>query len=133
MGAQSKVTGWSFVTVGKEHLRRPVVISAGAHVLLATVSLAAGLLHQEGSTWGEGGPGGAATLRLGERGKRSSAGPEHFDGQPSGHGKPRPAPSGPNSAQAEASGPHAAAGAGENRRSAEPERQARGFDLCEAA
>jgi len=41
-----------------------VLISAGAHILLATVSLAAGLLRTGGSAWGEGGPGGAATVRL---------------------------------------------------------------------
>jgi TonB family protein len=64
MGVHSKATGWSFAAGGKEHLRRPVVISAGAHVLLATVGLASSLLHPAGATWGEGGPGGAATLRL---------------------------------------------------------------------
>ena len=64
MEVQIKTAAWSFAAGGKEHLRRPVVISAGAHVLLATVSLAGSLLHKGGATWGEGGPGGAATVRL---------------------------------------------------------------------
>ena len=56
--------GWSFAGSRKEPLRKPVMISAGAHILLATVSLMAGLLRYSGSTWGEGGPGGAASVRL---------------------------------------------------------------------
>lgn len=64
MGTENRVTGWAFAAGGKAQLRRPVLISAGAHVLLATVSLAGALLRHEGSTWGEGGPGGAALVRL---------------------------------------------------------------------
>src|SRR5688572_25540327 len=64
MGVQNGVEDWSFAAGGKEQLRRPVVISAGAHVLLATVGLAGGLLRYGGSAWGEAGAGGAATVRL---------------------------------------------------------------------
>lgn len=64
MAVHNQGADWAFAAGGKEHLRQPVMISAGVHVLLAIVSVVAALLRQGGSTWGQGGPGGAATVRL---------------------------------------------------------------------
>ena len=60
----NKAIGKDYGAGGAEHLKRPVMISACGHVLLATVSLAAGLMRQGGATWGEGGPGGGVPVRL---------------------------------------------------------------------
>ena len=64
MGAHKTATGWAFAPGGKKQFRQPVLISTGAHVVLAIVSLAGGLLQHEGSVWSEGGPGGAATVSM---------------------------------------------------------------------
>ena len=64
MGGPSKPGGLGTARKGPEPLRRPLLISAGAHALLVTVIFAGALLGHRGPGWGEGGAGGVATVRL---------------------------------------------------------------------
>jgi len=64
MGGPSKPGGLGTARKGPEPLRRPLLISAGAHALLVTVIFAGALLGHRGPGWGEGGAGGIATVRL---------------------------------------------------------------------
>ena len=62
--SENKAIDKGYGTGRTEEFKRPVLLSTCGHVLLATVCLVAGLMSPEGATWGEGGPGGGATVRL---------------------------------------------------------------------
>ena len=64
MAVLSATMNWSLASQGMEPLRKPLLISVVAHVGLAGLSLVGVLFSHRNGGWGEGGPGGAATVRL---------------------------------------------------------------------
>ena len=64
MAVPSATMAWGVPGQGGEPLRKPLLFSAAAHVLLASLSLLGVLLGYRNGGWGEGGPGGAAVVRL---------------------------------------------------------------------
>ena len=64
MAVSSAMTAWGVAGPATEPLRRPLLVSGGAHACLVGLSLL-GLLTPHGNGgWGEGGAGGAVTVRL---------------------------------------------------------------------
>ena len=64
MTVSSATARWTVAGSGMEPLRKPLLVSVVAHAGLASLSLAGVLLSHRNGAWGEGGPGGAATVRL---------------------------------------------------------------------
>ena len=64
MAVSSATMAWGVPGQGGEPLRKPLLISAGAHVFLASLSLLGVLLGNRNGGWGDGRLGGSVTVRL---------------------------------------------------------------------